>query len=108
MDSRFRQNDVRIGERSTGYIFTETRSRSGAHFPQSQQGGSRFPRQAPKARPTSERRVDSLQQHTVLSIRLRFMYVIKHNKTIATKTLSRCLKSWAHLDFILFIPKAET
>jgi hypothetical protein len=29
-----------------------------------------------------------------------FMYGIKHNKIIDTKTLSRCLKSCAHIDFI--------
>jgi hypothetical protein len=31
---------------------------------------------------------------------LCFMFGIKHNKTIATKTLSQCLKSCAHLGFI--------
>jgi hypothetical protein len=29
-----------------------------------------------------------------------FMYGIKHNKTIAAKTLALCLKSSAHLDLI--------
>jgi hypothetical protein len=34
---------------------------------------------------------------------LYFMCGIKHNKTIATKTLARCLKSCTHIGFICLV-----
>jgi hypothetical protein len=73
--------------------FAKTRSRR-ALF-QSQQRGSRFPRDKQQEAPlNSPGRFDSPKQHAW------FMSGIKHNKTIAIKTLSHRLKSCTRLAVI--------
>jgi hypothetical protein len=54
-----------------------------------------------KARPNSPAaiRFAATTTHAIADLR-DFMCGIKHNKTIAIKTLSRCLKSCAHLVLI--------